>query len=527
MSLFQSISDFFELVFKHSSPEAQKKQQLKKMEANLKIYPTVLYKNGNLLPNFGEAIFQLYRNCRPLDDLFLLTVSPLNIPRQKRFESQLILTGYSPAEQEIVESLTYEFRKRAVLEATDSKRVYETQHKNLETVIKALNSDTFRNMDKEILDLRQFVEFCHFNFLPILQVLDPNFQPGNPAYTPVYHEVSAARLANALEDLYFQMYSFTLSNAVGNAVIALAQMINGGNLSDEKAAAYTSNMKKIAYITKRIFTPDHLKAIIQLAKQDFSFQPKIAQITGSPRLEFSNAFQAQFKADENRIKTEVQDAIIVEELSNLFDGTNMVEVEHYDNNANSLIQENSPLSFQWILPMKILKNFFLTYINENTKTLLNDIVIEGFFTNQNYKSTFSSAVYSAIAGMEQIEAFEKSFGQGQKNSIAVLEGYLKDSHKDQSFYKKMEIMVSDINNDAKKLIQDETSNLFVLYRCLGDLMQDAKKPSSEIIENLKVLMMSSRNKENTSFLERSYPTWKIFFDIMKNYAILSTGDMNN
>lgn len=497
------------------------------MEVLLKDFSPILYKNGNLLPNFGEAIFQLYKNTRPLDDLFLLTVSPMNISRQKRFEAQLILTGYSPSEQELVESLSYENRKEAVLNSPESKKIYEAQHKVLETVIKALNSDSFRNMDKEILDLRQFVEFCHFNFLPILQVVDPNFEPGNPNYTPNYREVPIGRLVNALEDLYFQMHSFTLSNSMANAVVALAQIINSGNLSDDKAASYISHIKKIAYVSKRIFTQDHLRTLIQIAKQDPSYQPKVATISGSPRTEFSNNLQAQFKADEQRIKTEVQDALIEEELSNLFGGNPLVDVEHYDNNSNTLLQSNTPFSFQWILPLKILKNFFITYINENTRTLLNDIVIEGFFSNQNYKSTFSSAVFTAIAGLEQIQAFEKSFGQGQKNSIAVLESYLKDSHKDQTFYKKLEVMVSNINVDAKKLIQDETSNLFVLFKCLGDLLQDAKKPSTEIIENLKVLMMSSRNKDNTAFLERSYPTWKIFFDIMKNYAILSTGEINN
>ena len=49
MSLIQSISDFFESIFKRSSPEVQKKQQLKKLDAELKEYRPVIYKNGNLV----------------------------------------------------------------------------------------------------------------------------------------------------------------------------------------------------------------------------------------------------------------------------------------------------------------------------------------------------------------------------------------------------------------------------------------------------------------------------------------------
>jgi hypothetical protein len=85
-------------------------------------------------------------------------------------------------------------------------------------------------------------------------------------------------------------------------------------------------------------------------------------------------------------------------------------------------------------------------------------------------------------------------------------------------------MVLSINNDANKLIQTVTSRFFSLYKELGELLADSKKPSSELIQNLKVLMLSSRNKENTSTLEKQYPNWKIFFEIMKNYAIINSGE---
>ncbi|MCQ2577310.1 MAG: DUF5312 domain-containing protein [Treponema sp.] len=527
MSFLQTITNLFESIFKRNSPDAQKKQVVKKMEATLKMYTPVLYKNGNLLPNFGEAVFQLYKNVRPLDDLFMVTVSSNNIPRKKRFEAQLLMTGYSPSDQELVESLSYENRKAQVMEEGGGSRVYESQRKVLEQVIRALNSEAFKNMDREILELRQFVDFCHFNFLPILQVFDNNFEAANPSYKPNYREVPVEKMVNALEDLYFQMSSFHLTNAHANAVVALAQILSNGNLSDQKAEGYISNIRKISYVLKRILTPEHLKAIIQIAKRDLQYDPRSATISGSPRSEFATLLQEHFKADEQRIKTEFQDARIEEELANLFGGNPLSEVLHYDSQANAIVQANTSLSFMWILPMKILKNFFQMYITDNIKTLLNDLVIEGFFSNQNYKSNFSSTVFSALSGMETIEEFEQSFTSGQKNSIAVLESYVKDSAKDQTFYKKLVSMVNEINAEAKKIIQDETSNLYSLYKCLGDILQDAKKPSSEIIENLKVLLMSSRNKDNTAFLERTFPTWKIFFDIMKNYAIISTGEINN
>ena len=180
MSIFQSISEFLESIFKRSSPEVQKKQQLRKLETELKEARPVIYKNGNLEPNFAEAIYSLYRNTKVLDDLFITTVSSADTLRQHRFEAQLIMTAYSPEYQELIASLSYEARKEAILnEIQNVDRMYITQRTKCEKILKELNSDSFRRVDKDILSLRQLVDFCHITFAPILQVFDLNFKPGD------------------------------------------------------------------------------------------------------------------------------------------------------------------------------------------------------------------------------------------------------------------------------------------------------------------------------------------------------------
>ena len=107
-----------------------------------------------------------------------------------------------------------------------------------------------------------------------------------------------------------------------------------------------------------------------------------------------------------------------------------------------------------------------------------------------------------------------------------MQSYVQDSHKDKDFYKKLEKMVITTNNEAHQLLQSLCTTLYSLYKYLGELLADFKKPSSEIISNLKVLMISSRNRDNTNNLDIQHPDWKIFFEIMKNYVIINTsGDV--
>ena len=85
-------------------------------------------------------------------------------------------------------------------------------------------------------------------------------------------------------------------------------------------------------------------------------------------------------------------------------------------------------------------------------------------------------------------------------------------------------MVEVINHDAHETMQTIVTNLVSLYKLLGEINKKTKKPSSELISNLKVLMMSSRNREYTNFLETNYGNWEIFFQIMKNYVIVNNGE---
>ena len=498
------------------------------MEQEIREFQPVICRNGMLLPNFGEAIFALYKNTRPLDNLFSVTVSPNDLQRQRRFEAQLIVTGYPVQDQETLDSLSFENRKADIMaENQNPDRVYLHQRKELERLIKALNTDGFRKMDADILQLRQLVEFCRYNYTPFLQAFDTNFIPADLMYKPSYREIPLSTAQNLLEDLYYQASGLQITTSTADAVIALAQLRKGGDLSDEEKQGYLGNLKKINYILTKVLNAEKLKALIRFCRQDLAYEPGVAKYTGSPRQDFANMLQGRFDADEQRIKTEIQDETISDEVSALFPDTPLEEVGSYSQAYNTLLQTEVGMAFKWILPMRILKTFLRFYLPEGAKALLNDIVIEGFFNNPAYKSSFSSIVFQAINADKEIQEFEDSFGQDKKHSIAVLESYIKDSKKDKDFFKKLEKMVQQINDDAHNTLQAACTNLSSLSRQLGELLADAKKPSSEIISNLKVLMMSSRNRDNTNFLEANYEKWNIFFEIMKNYVIINSGDIKH
>ena len=139
--------------------------------------------------------------------------------------------------------------------------------------------------------------------------------------------------------------------------------------------------------------------------------------------------QAQFKADEQRIKAELKDEKISAELQILFPDTPLLPLFGYNNETNLKIRDVSTSAFMWITPLQILKTFISVYFTESIRSLLNDIVVEGFFANQGYKTDFSAKVFTCSESLMRIEEFEKKFEKilrklltnGRKYDIIITE----------------------------------------------------------------------------------------------------------
>lgn len=328
-------------------------------------------------------------------------------------------------------------------------------------------------------------------------------------------------MVNILEDMYYLIAGLKLSNSTLNALIALESLRKGTSSLDNQESEIADNVKKIAYILKHIISEEKIKLLIAYGRNDINYVPKKAKYELSARRNFNEMIQVRFNTDEQRIKSEMKDEKINNELSRLFGDVSLLRLNGYNNETNAKLLANAQVSFTWIMPMQILKTFLFIFMTEPIRLLLNNIVIEGFFNNSQFKTEFAADIFAALESSENLQAFEDSFASGKPNDVAMIEGYIRDAHKDPDFFKKLEMNVNNINAQASKLISREINSLNKLSKHLELLIQDAKKPASEIISNLKVLMMSSRNRDNSDLLEKQYPKWEIFFEIMKNYAIIN------
>ena len=135
MSLLQTITFFFESLFNKNSPEVQKKIQMKKLDKEISAFQPLIFKNGRVLPNFAEACRLLYINTKPINELLYSTICGPDAARNRRFEAQLVVTGFSSEGQKIVDSLSYEERKKQLENtAMTTSQIFDHQHKALSLI---------------------------------------------------------------------------------------------------------------------------------------------------------------------------------------------------------------------------------------------------------------------------------------------------------------------------------------------------------------------------------------------------------
>ena len=117
------------------------------------------------------------------------------------------------------------------------------------------------------------------------------------------------------------------------------------------------------------------------------------------------------------------------------------------------------------------------------------------------------------------EKFDECVEAIDLTKLKAREAELDELQQDPDLFKDLK-RAQEINSEAKKIIQEEVGHLQALHRFLTDMIEDSKLINPVNITNIKVLLASSRNKDNTAQLENQLGDWHQFFSIMKHYTIV-------
>ena len=522
MAFLNSFSEFFEMLFFGSNPETLKKRTLRKLEGELKALSPSMLKNKYILPPFAEGLFILNQSCSSLVKILDETVLNLTSNVAAGYVDLLISTGFTSEDCLIVKALQYENRKSAIEAAENEKKEIDHQRNSLEKVIKDMNSSNqMSQIEVVITRLFQLHDICMFDYVKFLQAFAPDFTGGAGAGKPLFRPTPLFEQEQKLLDLYFVIKDFTVTSSLANAIVALEEHRTATTLSHDAHAEITDNLKRISAVLTKLVTQDTIYKMLCIIKGDPKFEPGANKYEFHFIEDYITRSKQMFEANTQRIINELKDERLSAELNDLFSGKEMQPVSGYNNDNSLMLQKTSTQMFIWVTPLQIMKTFFFFYFSQGIQALLNDIVVEGFFSNTNMQSSFGSEVFACGGIMARIAEFEHSFEENQENNFSSIMRLASNSKTNPDLAKRLLSKVSEVNMHVKTMLQTDMSNFKKLTRDVNDLLNDSKKGSPELVSNIKMVLYSTRNKEYTLMLENQFSYWQKFIELMKNYVIFT------
>ena len=532
-AIITAIKDFFEGLFFPSSPEYQKKWQLKTYAAELRKLNPPLYRTGKiLLPAFGALLYQLYHFLQPVKAILDKTVNSPDIRAAEKYRD--IFFEAILSEEQVKQRRSFTFQERSILLST-CKSYQETEHKLQEQIhgfknfMRIFTEPAFRTREQELIKLFFLSDLCDFDYAAFLNRFNNNLQLTAGTAAPIsqdnFEEVFAKDVIKNLLDFQFIVRNVAITQTTIDNIIFLARSLE--NFTDETGVKLEKTLNTVETLLANRLKRTTIPIILKLINDDPNFEEKITVSESKPLQEYVDRMTENFQADSKRLLKITKETNITGLIEKCFGSGQLKPLDGYNDAINDAIQNLSTISFDWVKPMQLLKSFTEMYFETHYKTFLRSLLIEGFFANKQVEGQYAAIYRSCEMLLGKIKNFEQLFKpKGQCNLIEI-QGYIAEIEKGKDMKKQLQKIVEIANMQAKAVVQTGSKAYADLYAFTEHLLEDIKAPTPELITNLKALVVSSKNKESFTRLEQDRHIFAMFLEIMKNYAVFGSLEKGN
>ena len=526
--IITSIQDFFGGLFFPSSPEYQKKRQLRGYVLELKKLNPQLYHTGKiLLPAFGSLLYQLYHFLQPIKAVLDKTVNSSDIRIAEK--NQALFFEAALTEDQLKQRRSFTFQARSLL-LSQCSNYQEAEHKLQEQVhefkncMKLFSAPAFKIREQELIKLFFLSDLCDFDYAAFLNRFNNNLQltAGTPASISQdnFEEVFGGDVIQNLLDFQFIVQHVAITQTTIDNVIFLARSLE--NYTDETGVKLEKTLQTVETLLANQLKRTTIPIMLKLIKEDPNFEENITVSEAKPLQEYVDRSSENFQADSKRLLKITKEANITGLIEKCFGSGELKPLDGYNDTVNDAIQNLSTISFDWVKPIQLLKAFTEMYFETHYKTFLQSLLIEGFFANKQVEGQYAAIYRSCEMLLSKIKSFEQLFKPKGQCNIIEIQGYIAEIEKGNDMKKQLHKMVEIANIQAKAVVQTGSKAYADLYAFTEHLLEDIKAPTPELITNIKSLSSSSKNKESFARLEQDRYVFNMFLEIMKNYAVFGS-----
>jgi hypothetical protein len=236
-------------------------------------------------------------------------------------------------------------------------------------------------------------------------------------------------------------------------------------------------------------------------------------------VEYRGRLIRRWTEDRDRIQREFREQSLETDISVLF-GEGLLSVMGYDAALNERLKREQNRSFAWMLPLSLCKTFESRYVSGAFLESVRRLVVEGFFQNAVLRSRLTDSIGYLEKMGSRIAAFEEISASNPRSGAAALRVALDESVKGKDRTDAVEKIVRTLDDRAKELVSNDVKVLRILAESIFDVMSDFRKPTPELVSNIKTLAVS-KDKALIPNLVNGYNGTAKFLKIMQAYLVVS------
>jgi hypothetical protein len=474
------------------------------------------------LPGFAQSFLTYCQLLKPVADIVRRTVASTDIRQSHRYYDLLIDTHLPPEERENKASFTYDGMADRVSRAVVPDEEMEIINSEFQTFLHLFDKPQLRQLDEELLEMERLVDICRHDYERMLGLFDPGVSLDDPAYKPEFSPAAGDSVLPDMIDFHYIAHDFYFTTKMEeNLGILLARLSPHNTVTEEQHLKVQKFLAALNKVLKTRLNFDILLALMRAIKNDPFYAPDVERQRRSFMDAYKIRLNTQFQKDKERILRERHESAITQDIKELFGDMEILEMEGYNEENAAMLAQESPETFVYVKPMRILKTFIFSLFQNQLQEAVKRILVEGYFDNKTAQNNLANIFYQCEHSSERFQAFEDQLNTNSRYSLVAVRRYIEEARhgKDvQSFIIKQ---VENMNARAREILENETNLFGMLSASLTDILMDYKRATPELVTNIRTLG-GGRNRELIVSLQNGVQNISGLLSIMKNFTVIKT-----
>ncbi|MCH5283287.1 MAG: hypothetical protein J1E59_06515 [Treponema sp.] len=462
----------FSSLFNSSDPEADKKRRLKVISKNLSRSKYHFYKNDEAQPTLAKFMYDIYKAIFPAKAMFMAQDNP------NRIKHMIVNYSLDEKSHEILDALTEEAINEAVKKSTVEKVKVQVQ-KNIENMMQIFTTEKIAQLEALYRKVAMFRNFCTYDFFFILKKFASTLREGDFEIKPEFNKINGEYIGEDLKDFIAVAYVFP-EREDWSDLIKFFKAVKGSE-------PVTLNVwNKVVNRVNSVKNSRVLEMLIQLATKNPDYVPEY-NFSEEPIVDaFIEKIRNDAEKTINSIAATQQNNKIDDLLNQIFGTTAIDRLSNYTA-ANSAIYERKNVgSFEYVNELNYYKAYLLDFVKKDVREFSDLVLVRGTWSTQALSTPMSDAYHALIDSSEALLAFDAKIAENAEVGVK-LKNHMPSVDRGKEARNIVGTIISDLNEEAKKLCIEGTKNLIIIAKTTKTLLEDYARPTGEVIINWKEL----------------------------------------